>query len=126
MILNLEIKQIISAARLPRQDPFVERVIGTIRRECTDHVIAFGERQLRRDWTEYVGYYNESRTHQSLVGKAPEPRMVKARVQVVAQPVLAGLHHRYLRKARVERTRLWTAQGEGQMRPSRIETSLLR
>ncbi len=99
MIRALGITEIISAPRSPWQNPFVERVIGSIRRECTDHVIPMVERHLRRVLTEYVAYYNESRTHQSLDGNAPEPRRVQAVGEVIAEPVLGGLHHRYSRAA---------------------------
>ena len=92
-------KEIVSAPRSPWQNPFVERVIGSIRRECTDHVIALGERHLRRVLYEYVSYYNESRAHQSLGGNAPEPRAIQSTGQLVGRPVLGGLHHRYSRAA---------------------------
>ena len=62
-------------------------------------MIAFGERHLLRVLNEYVAYYNESRTHQSLGGNAPEPREIEAVGQIVAKPVLGGLHHRYSRAA---------------------------
>ena len=58
-----------------------------------------GESLLRRVLNEYVAYYNESRTHQSLDGNAPAPRRVQAVGQVIAEPVLGGLHHRYSRAA---------------------------
>ena len=74
-------------------------MIGSIRRECTDHIIALGESHLRRTLNEYVAYYNESRTHQSLGGNAPEVRRVEGVGEVVAEPVLGGLHHRYSRAA---------------------------
>jgi transposase InsO family protein len=99
VIKNLGITEVISGPRSPWQNPYVERVIGSIRGECTDHVIPMGEKHLRRVLNEYVAYYNESRTHQSLDGNAPEPRRVQAVGQVVAEPVLGGLHHRYSRAA---------------------------
>ena len=76
----------ISARRSPWQNPFVERVIGSIRRECTDHVIALGEDHLRRVLNEYVDYYNRSRTHLSLDGNAPLPREVEPIGDFVAEP----------------------------------------
>ncbi|MEM7310459.1 MAG: integrase core domain-containing protein [Planctomycetota bacterium] len=88
-----------TAPKSPWQNCYVERVIGTLRRECTDHVIAFGESHLRRVLTEYVAYYNEARPHQSLEGNAPQPRDVEAVGELVAAPVLGGLHHRYSRAA---------------------------
>ena len=95
----LGIKEVISAKRSPWQNPFVERVIGSIRRECTNHIIALGEDHLRRVLNEYVDYYNRSRTHLSLDGNAPVARRVEPAGDVVAEPVLGGLHHRYRRAA---------------------------
>ncbi len=77
----------------------VERVIGSIRRECTDHIIPFGRRHLLRVLREYVGYYNTSRPHHALDRNAPMPRRVEAVGDVRAKPVLGGLHHRYFRAA---------------------------
>jgi len=96
---SLGIEQIVSAPRSPWQNAFAERVIGTIRRECTDHIIPLSESHLRRVLLEYVEYYNEARTHQSLYGNAPEPRAVASMGDVVGAPVLGGLHHRYSRTA---------------------------
>ncbi len=94
------IEEVLSAKQSPWQNPFVERVIGSIRRECTDHIIALGERHLLRTLREYVAYYNEARTHLSLEQNAPEPRPVEWKGgEVVATPVLNGLHHRYTRVA---------------------------
>jgi len=94
----LAVKPLRIAPRSPWQNPFAERVIGTIRRECVDHIIPLGERHLVRVLTEYARYYNESRTHQSSDG-APEPRERKAVGQIIAKPVLGGLHHVYSRAA---------------------------
>ena len=79
---------------------FVERVIGTIRRECLDHVIVFNQASLYRHVKSFLVYYHESRTHLSLVKDAPEPRPVHApeRGTVVAIPQVGGLHHRYERR----------------------------
>jgi len=96
---SLGIEQIVSAPRSPWRNAFVERVIGTIRRECTDHIIPLSEAHLRRVLREYVKYYNEARTHQSLDGNAPELRVVASVGEVVGAPVLGGLHHRYSRTA---------------------------
>ncbi|MEM7311172.1 MAG: integrase core domain-containing protein [Planctomycetota bacterium] len=90
---------LLTAPRSPWPKCYVERVIGSLRRECTDHVIAFGENHLRRLLTEYVAYYNAARPHQSLDGNSPEPRGVEAVGEIVAAPVLGGLHHRYSRVA---------------------------
>ena len=75
--------------------------IGSIRRECLDHMIILGEGHLRRVLGEYVRYYNESRCHRSLDDNAPLPRDVEppAMGKVIAFPVLGGLHHRYSRAA---------------------------
>ena len=99
MIRLLEIEEVISAPRSPWQNCFAERVIGTIRRDCTDHVIAFGERHLLRLIREYVAYYNESRCHMSLDGNSPVPRLVESEGEIIGTPVLGGLHHRYGRTA---------------------------
>ena len=80
-----------SVKQSPWQNPFVERVIGSIRRECTNHVIAFGERHLLRVLTEYVEYYNEARPHMSLNGNSPIAREVEAVGEITAKPYLGGL-----------------------------------
>jgi len=100
-VSSLGIKQIRTARRSPWQNPYVERVIGSIRRECLDHVIFFNERHLRRVLREYVGYYHRSRTHLGLEKDCPEPRAVELpKIEPVASmPVLGGLHHRYFRQA---------------------------
>ena len=96
----LGIEEVVSARKSPWQNPFVERVIGTIRRDCTDHIIPLGERHLLRVLREFVdGYYNPSRCHQSLDGDAPMSRPVESRGDVVSQSILGGLHHRYRRAA---------------------------
>ena len=93
-------KEVISARKSPWQNPFVERVIGSIRRECTDHIIAVGERHLSRVLQKYAAYYNEARTHLSLDRNSPSPRIVETGVgDVVGIPHLGGLHHRYTRAA---------------------------
>jgi putative transposase len=80
---------------------YVERVIGSIRRECLDHVIIFHERSLRRILDAYCHYYHRSRTHLSLGKDSPEPRSIQppALGSVVAVPQVGGLHHRYERGA---------------------------
>jgi hypothetical protein len=98
---SLRIEDTPTAPRSPWQNPYAERVIGSIRRECTDHVIAIGERQLTRVLRRYQKYYNTSRTHLGLGKDAPDPRPIENPElgMVVARPVLGGLHHRYFRKA---------------------------
>ena len=85
----------------PWQNPFAERVIGTIRRELLDHVIVLNERHLRRRLRNYLGYYHASRTHLALGKDAPEPRPIEPpeRGDIVAVPQVGGLHHRYIRCA---------------------------
>ncbi len=97
----LNIREVVIAPRSPWQNAYAERVIGSIRRECLDHVVVIGERHLKRILSEYVHYYNTTRTHLSLAKDAPEPRRVQPPSQgrVVEMPRLAGLHHEYLRRA---------------------------
>jgi transposase InsO family protein len=83
--------------RSPWQNPYVERLIGTLRRECLDHVLIFGERHLRRVLTLYSVYYNETRTHLGLGKDAPLRRAVQRSGAIATAPVLSGLHHRYAR-----------------------------
>ena len=96
----LGIEEVISARKSPWQNPYGERVIGSIRRECTDHVITLGERHLVRILLKYATYYNQARCHLSLECNAPMPRQVEGGSgEVVAVPHLGGLHHRYSRAA---------------------------
>lgn len=96
-VVHMGIEETLTAPRSPWQNPFVERVIGSIRRECLDHVIVLNERHLRRILRSYVDYYNCSRTHLSLDRNAPEPREVEPPGfgRVIAIPQVGGLHHRY-------------------------------
>ncbi len=93
------IEELVSAPRSPWQNPYVERLIESIRRECTDHIIPMGETHLLRTVRAYADDYNTSRAHQSLDGNAPILRDVESVGAVVATPVLGGLHHRYSRAA---------------------------
>jgi len=95
------IKQVLSAPRSPWQRAYVERVIGTIRRECLDHLIVFNERSLYRHLQRFVDYYHRSRTHLALDKDAPEPRPIQPPEsgRIVSIPVLGGLHYRYERRA---------------------------
>jgi transposase InsO family protein len=88
-----------TAPRSPWQNPYVERVIGSIRRECLDHVIIFNERHLRRVLRTYVAYYERSRTHLALGKDAPMERAVQPNGCIVVRPEVGGLHHRYERQA---------------------------
>jgi transposase InsO family protein len=85
------------AARSPWQNGHAERLIGSIRRECLDHVVVFGERHLRNLLRSYQHYYNECRTHLSLSKDAPHPRAIQVRGRIAINPVLGGLHHQYCR-----------------------------
>ena len=100
-IRRMGIEQVVSAPRSPWQNPFVERLIGTLRRDCLDHVIALNECHLRRIVAQYLVYYHDWRTHLSLARDAPNPRMVHPPDwgRVVAFPELGGLHHHYERLA---------------------------
>src|SRR6266699_1626190 len=81
----------------PWQNGFAERLIGSIRRECVDHIVVLGEMHLRRVLTKYAPYYNELRTHRSLNKDAPIHRAIQHVGRIVSAPVLGGLHHHYCR-----------------------------
>ncbi|MBM3757344.1 MAG: transposase, partial [Acidobacteria bacterium] len=85
----------------PWQRAYVERVIGTIRREYLDHVIVLGERSLSHHLQGFVDYYHQRRTHLGLEKDSPEPRPIQSADtgRVVAIPEVGGLHHRYERRA---------------------------
>ena len=95
------IMEVLSAPRSPWQNAYAERAIGSIRRECLDHVIVLNEHHLRRLLSSYLGYYHQSRTHLSLEKDCPEPRLAQPpdRGRIVAFPQVGGLHHRYERLA---------------------------
>jgi putative transposase len=100
-VRDMGICEVLSAPRSPWQRAYVERVIGSIRRECLDHVIVFHESSLRRTLRSYFDYYHRSRTHLSLAKDSPEPRAIQLPEMgsVVAVPHVGGLHHRYERRA---------------------------
>ena len=100
-VRDLGICEVLSAPRSPWQRAYVERVIGSIRRECLDQVIVFNENSLRRTLNSYFDYYHRSRTHLSLGKDSPEPRAIQPPEMgsVVALPQVGGLHHRYERRA---------------------------
>jgi Integrase core domain len=83
--------------RSPWQNGYAERLIGSIRRECTDHLIVFNANHLRRILAKYAAYYNELRTHVSLGKDAPCTRAIERFGDIIAHPILGGLHHRYAR-----------------------------
>jgi putative transposase len=95
----LGIRQVLSAPQSPWQNAYVERLIGSIRRECLDHVIVFNEIGLRRILKSYFEYYHEDRTHIGLEKTTPASRPVESRPteprQPLALPRIGGLHHRY-------------------------------
>jgi transposase InsO family protein len=98
------IKELRTAYRAPRQNGTCERFLGSIRRECLDHLLILGEAHLRRVLREYVVYFNTARPHQGLEQRIPDPGAAHARRAgaggpVRAVPVLGGLHHTYLRAA---------------------------
>ncbi|MBW2704004.1 MAG: transposase [Deltaproteobacteria bacterium] len=101
-IKSMGIEEVITAARSPWQNPYTERMIGTIRRECTDHVIVLNGRHLKRILREYLDdYYHCARTHLSLGRDSPIPRMVEPPEmgEIIESPILGGLHHVYTRRA---------------------------
>ena len=100
-IFSLGTKEVITAPASPWQNPYVERVIGSIRRELLDHVIVINDRHLKRLLSAYLDYYHPWRTHRSLAGDAPDHRPVRCAepAQVIDFPAVHGLHHYYLPKA---------------------------
>jgi putative transposase len=100
-VARMGIGEVVSGPSSPWQNPYAERLIGSIRRECLDHVIVLGERHLRRILTTYSVYYHGARTHLSLAKDAPTPRRVQdiAEGNVVVFAEVGGLHHRYERRA---------------------------
>ena len=95
------IEDVVTAPHAPWQNPFVERFVGSARRECFDHVIAFNEAGVRKLMTRYGSYYEKARTHLALDKDAPIPRpvMPPGEGDIVAIPEVGGLHHRYERRA---------------------------
>ncbi len=99
-IRSLGMKEIITAPASPWQNPYVERVIGSIRRELLDHVVVLNKKHLKRLLSAYLDYYRPWRTHRSLAGDASDHRPVRSAkpAQVIAFPAVHGLHHSYLPK----------------------------
>ena len=95
------IKEVVSAPRSPWQNPYVERLIGSIRRECLDHIIIFNEHNLRAVLSRYFQYHHKTRTHLSLNKDCPETRPIHPPTagKIIAFPEVGGLHHRYERRA---------------------------
>ena len=100
-VKGMPIEEVLTAPHCPWQNPFAERLIGSIRRECLNHVLVLGERHLRRILTRYVDYYHQARTHLALDKDAPDLRPIEppAAGKIVEVPEVGGLHHRYLRQA---------------------------
>jgi transposase InsO family protein len=100
-LAGMDIETIRTAPRSPWQNAYIERVIGSIRRECLDHVIVVNETGLRRVLAGYVEYYMRSRTHIALAKDGPVTRPVQAPStgRIVVTPEVGGLHHRYDRIA---------------------------
>jgi transposase InsO family protein len=100
-VAGMGIGEVLSAPASPWQNPYAERLIGSIRRDCLNHVVVFGEQHLRRVLAGYVAYYHGSRTHLSLAKDAPTPRRVQGVTEgdVIAFREVGGLHHRYERRA---------------------------
>jgi putative transposase len=99
-VAGMGIGEVISTPSSPWQNPYAEGLIGSIRRECLNHVIVLGERHLQRLLTAYLAYHHGSRTHLALEKDAPTPRPVQMPTEgrVVAFPEVGGLHHRYERR----------------------------
>ena len=100
-VASLGMEEKLIAPRSPWQNPYVERLIGTLRRECLDHVIVMNEQHLRRVIRDYLEYYHHDRTHRSLDQDCPISRPVEAVEQgkICEFPKVGGLHHRYQRQA---------------------------
>lgn len=99
-IASLGITEVISSQRSPWQSPYVERLIGSMRRECLDHVIVLSEAHLRRILRTYLAYYHRSRTHLALDRDAPDRRPNNAACgRIIVTSEVGGLHHRYDRQA---------------------------
>ena len=98
---SMAMTEVLTAPKSPWQTPYVERLIGSIRRECLDHVLVMNAASLRRHIASYVSYYRSSRCHLSLEKDSPDGRAVEPPEpgRVVAVPMVGGLHHRYERRA---------------------------
>jgi putative transposase len=98
---GMGVEEVLTAPQSPWQNPFAERLIGSIRRECLNHVLILGERHLRRVLTCYLVYYHQARTHLALDKHAADVRPIELPTagKIVQRPEVGGLHHRYLRQA---------------------------
>jgi len=98
-IASMGIEELLTAPRSPWQNPYAERLIGSIRRDCLNHFVILNARHLKRALASYFGYYHGSRTHLGLDKQCPFPRQVSRSGRIIAIPKLGGLHHRYERIA---------------------------
>jgi transposase InsO family protein len=100
-VKGIGIEEALTAPHSPWQNPFAERLIGSIRRECLNHVLVFGERHVRRILIRYLAYHDQARTHLALAKDAPDLRPVGLPTagKIVQLPEVGGLHHRYIRQA---------------------------
>jgi len=100
-VKRMGLREVLTASQSPWQNPFAERLIGSIRRECLNHVLVLGERHLRRILTRYFAYYHQARTHLALDKDAPDLRPIQrpSTGQIVQRPEVGGLHHRDIRQA---------------------------
>ena len=98
-IKSLGMEEVLTAPRSPWQNPYAERLIGSIRRECLNHYVIVNARHLKRTLSCYFRYYHNSRTHLSLGKQCPFPRQALSDGKIVAIPQLGGLHYRYERIA---------------------------
>src|SRR5438034_1339396 len=100
-VKSMGIRDVLTAPHSPWQNPYAERLIGSIRRECLDHVVVLGEKHLRRTLTRYFAYYHQARTHLSLDKDTPDGRPIEppALGMIIQIPEVGGPHHRYVRRA---------------------------
>jgi transposase InsO family protein len=100
-VSSMEINEVLTAPRSPWQSPYIERMIGSVRRECLDHIVVINEESLRATLRSYFSYYHDSRCHLSLNKDSPETREVQSpeKGRIVEIPKVGGLHHCYERRA---------------------------
>jgi hypothetical protein len=98
-IASLQVEEVLTAPRSPWQNPYAERLIGSIRRDCLDHFVILNAKHLKRTLSSYFAYYHGSRTHLGLDKQSPRARQVSNVGRIVKIPYLGGLHHRYERIA---------------------------
>jgi transposase InsO family protein len=98
-IAALGIQEVVTAPQSPWQNPYAERLIGSIRRECLNHFVILSVRHRRKVWARYFDYYHRSRPHLALGKQCPVPRPVASTGRIIRIPQLGGLHGRYERVA---------------------------